>query len=334
MSTLMERREFITLLGGAATAWPLAARAQQPAIPVIGYLYSGSAEPSAHILAAFHKGLNEMGFVEGRNVTIEFRYANNDRSRIPDLVADLVRRRVAVIAAPGSGGFTALAAKAATATIPIVFTAAGDPVEQGLVASFNRPGGNLTGFAFMTAEIVPKRLGLLHELLPRATRFAMLAAPAAISPVTDIYVKNLNSAAAAIGGELQVLTAATNREIDAAFERIGRTQVDALVVAAGSLFLNRRVQLATLAAHYRIPAIYAQREVAEAGGLMSYGTNFPDQARQVGLYTGRILKGEKPADLPVVQPTKFEFVMNLQTARALRIEVPPGLLAIADEVIE
>ena len=261
----MHRREFITLLGGAAAAWPLAARAQPRSMPVIGYLYVGTPEANAASVVAFRKGLSEGGFVEGRNVVIEYRFAQNDNARLPELAADLVHRRVAVIATPGGGTITALAAKAATTTIPIVFTTAGDPVQAGLVASLNRPGGNLTGVAFMNVEIMPKRLGLLHELLPRATRFALLALPAAATPSTDPYVKILNAAASAIGGQFQVITAGTNREIDAAFDSLGRKQVDALLVASSPLFLNRRVQLATLATHHRIPAIYASRELTEAG---------------------------------------------------------------------
>jgi putative ABC transport system substrate-binding protein len=327
----MRRREFITLLGGGAALWPLAARSQQPAMPVVGYLYVGSPEASPHLVAAFRKGLSEMGYVEGRNVATEYRFAHNDNARLPELAADLVRSRVAVIATPG-GLPAALAAKAATTTIPIVFYTAIDPVQVGLVASLNRPGGNVTGFTSMNAELGGKRLGLLHELLPRSARFAVLVDPN--SPQTESIIKDLQAAAAGIGRQLEVLTAGTNREIDTAFANLVQKQADALLVTPSTLFNNRRVQLATLAAHYRLPAIYAWRESAEAGGLMSYGTNNADQFRQVGIYVSRILKGDKPADLPVQQPTRFEFVINLQTARTLGIDIPPILLAIADEVIE
>ena len=327
----MQRREFITLLGASAAAWPIAVRAQQAAMPVIGYLNPGSPEISPHLVAAFRKGLGEAGYVEGRNVAIEFRWSQNENDRLPELAADLVRRRVAVIAAPGSTP-AALAAKAATTTIPIVFGGGAAPVQVGLVASLNRPGGNLTGVTSMSGEIGAKRLGLLHELLPRAARFAVLVNPN--NPIVETMTTDLQAATVAIGRQIDILTASTNREIDMAFATLVQKRADALLVTPDTFFINRRVQLVTLAARDRVPAIYWQREFAEAGGLMSYGPNFLDQYRQVGIYTGRVLKGEKPADLPVMQPTKFEFVINLQTAKLLGITVPPTLLALADEVIE
>jgi putative ABC transport system substrate-binding protein len=329
----MRRREFIALMGGSAAAlslfWPLAARAQQPAMPVIGYLQPGS--PNASQVAAFRKGLSETGFVEGKNVAIEFRWAHNDNSRLPELAADLVRRRVAVIVTPNGFG-PAFAAKAATATIPIVFGNGVDPVQTGLVASLNRPGGNLTGINGMGAELGPKLLGLLHELVPGAARFAVLVNPT--SPAADTMIADLQGAAATIGRQIEVLTAVTNRDIDAAFASLVQKRVDALVVVPGLQIANINAQLVTLAARHAVPAIYPNRGFTEDGGLMSYGTNLLDQVRQVGLYTGRVLKGEKPADLPIMRATRFEFIINLKTARALGLEIPPGLLAIADEVIE
>jgi len=326
---LGRRREFITLLGGAAATWPLAARAQQP-MPVIGYLYAGSPEPSAHLLAAFRKGLTETGYVEGQNLAIEFRWARNETDRLPELAADLVRRQVAVIATPGSS-VASTAAKAATLSIPIVFSMGGDPVQAGLVASFNQPGGNVTGISSMNTELGSKRLGLLHELVPNAERFATLVMN---SPLYQPLVEDVQAGAASIGRPIDVLYASTSRDIDAAFSRIVQKRIEALVLTPGPLFNNNRVQLATLAARHALPAIYSSREFAEAGGLMSYGTNLGDAYRQAGVYTGRILKGEKVADLPVLQSTKFEFVINLNTAGAFGLTFPPGLLAIADEVIE
>jgi putative ABC transport system substrate-binding protein len=323
------RREFITLLGGAA-AWPLAARAQQQTMPVVGYLYTGSPEPSAHLLAAFRKGLSETGYVEGQNVAIEFRWARNDADRLPDLAADLVRRRVAVIATPGST-VASLAAKAATATVPIVFSMGVDPVQAGLVASFNLPGGNITGITSMNMELGSKRLGLLHELVPNAERFAVLAMKGVVS---ESLVQDVQAGANAIGRQIDVVYAETSRDISTAFASIVQKRVDALVLTAGPLFNNNRVQLATLAARHALPAIYSSREFAEAGGLMSYGPNIAEEFRQTGIYTGRVLRGEKPADLPVMRATKFEFIVNLQTARALGLTIPPTLLARADEVIE
>jgi ABC-type uncharacterized transport system substrate-binding protein len=326
----MQRREFLTLLGGAAAAWPLAARAQQRAVPVIGYFNSGSPELTASTLAAFRSGLAETGFVEGPNVAFEYRWAHNDPGRLPELAADLVRHRVTVIAA--LNGSSALAAKAATTTIPIVFFAASDAVEIGLVTNLSRPSGNLTGINAMGVELEAKRLGLLHELLPRARRFGVLADPNV--PGFERIVASVQAAAKSIGRPLEVFTASTNLEIDATFARIAEKQIDGLLVATAGLFSSRHVQISTLAARYAIPAISSSRSYVEVGVLMGYAPNGTDQYRQVGIYTGRVLKGEKPADLPVMQPTKFEFVINLQTARTLGIEVPPTLLAIADEVIE
>jgi len=327
MTICLQRREFIAGLGGAA-AWPLAAGAQQPAIPVIGYLHVGSPEPSR--VVAFHKGLSESGYVEGRNVAIEYRWAHNEVDRLPELAADLVRRRVAVIVTEGIA--SVLAAKAATTTIPIVFGTGADPIQEGLVASLNRPGGNITGIASQSVELTPKRLGLLHELLPRAARLAVLVNsndPNAASMITDV-----RAAASTIGLQIEVFFASTNREVEAAFASLAQKRADALLVLPSILFLDRRVQLATLAAHYRMPASYPSRENVEAGGLMSYGANFADMNRQGGIYVGRVLKGDKPVDLPVMQSTRFEFVINLQTARLLGLDIPPTLLAIADEVIE
>ena len=327
----LRRREFITIASGAAVALPLVARAQQPAMPVVGYLYSGTPESSERFVAAFRAGLNEVGFFEGRNVAIEFRWAQNDPGRLPELAADLVRRQVAVIATPGSTPAT-LAAKAATMTIPIVFYSGGDPVRLGLVASFNLPGGNLTGITSMNAELGSKRLGLLHELLPGAARFAVLVQ--SNSPLTEAFVAEVRAAAAALGLHVEVLSASDNRDIDSAFTSLVQKRADALLVSSDVLFTSRRVQLITLAVHHRVPAIYPFREDAEAGGLMSYGSSVIDPSRQVGIYTGRILRGEKPADLPVMRSIKFEFVINLQVAKLLDLTVPPTLLACADEVIE
>jgi putative ABC transport system substrate-binding protein len=319
------------MLIGGAVAWPLAAHAKQPTIPIVGYVHSDSPQTVAGLLAAFREGLRETGYVEGQNVAIEYRWAQNDSSRIPELVADLVRRRVAVIAAPGSSA-VALAAKAATTTIPIVFSLGLDPVQLGLVASLSRPGGNITGVNSMSNELVAKRLGLLHELLPTATRFAVLVNPK--NPTTESLKKDVEAAAAAIGPQIEFFTASTGVDIDAAFVSLVQKRVDALVVHPDNLFINRRVQLTTLAARHAVPAIYPLRPDAEAGGLMSYGTKPAEAHRQAGVYTGRILKGAKPAELPVVQPTKFEFVINLQTAKTIGLTVPATLLARADEVIE
>jgi putative ABC transport system substrate-binding protein len=300
-------------------------------MPVVGYLYSGTPESSERFVAAFRAGLNEVGFFEGRNVAIEFRWAQNDLGRLPELAADLVRRQVAVIATPGSTPAT-LAAKAATMTIPIVFYSGGDPVQLGLVASFNLPGGNLTGITSMNAELGSKRLGLLHELLPGAARFAVLVQ--SNSPLTEAFVAEVRAAAAALGLHVEVLSASDNHGIDSAFTSLVQKRADALLVSSDVLFTSRRVHLITLAVHHRVPAIYPFREDAEAGGLMSYGSSVVDPSRQVGIYTGRILRGEKPAALPVMRSSRFEFVINLQVAKLLGLAVPATLLARADEVIE
>jgi putative ABC transport system substrate-binding protein len=328
----MKRREFLGVLGGAAVAWPAAVRAQQSAMPVIGYLDPGVPDGRPHLAAAFRKGLSEAGYVEGRNVAIEYRWGQDDNKRMPELAAELVHRKVAVIVTlqnlPG-----ALAAKAATTTIPIVFSTGSDPVQSGLVASLNRPGGNVTGVTNMGGGILlQKRMGLLVELLPSATRFAMLVNPS--NPSSESQIKEIQSAAAAIGRQVEILAAHTNREIDSAFAGLVQKRTDAVQVSADPFFTNRRVQIVTLAAHHRVPVIYPNREYAAAGGLMSYGSNLADVYQLTGVYAGRILKGEQPANLPVIRTTKFEFVVNLQMARTLGIEIPSTLLARADEVIE
>src|SRR5262245_32308725 len=327
----MRRREFITLLGGAA-AWPLAARAQQPAMPVIGFLGATAGETDTDYLRAFRQALRETGYVEGENVAITYRWAENQLDRLPALAADLVGKKVAVIAAV-HGPPVALAAKAATATIPIVFTVSEDPVTLGLVVSLARPGGNLTGINFVSGELVAKRLELLRELVPAATRVAVFVNPANTLQ-TESTLRDVEAAARAMGLQIQVLNAGTNREIDAAFAILERERPDALFVASGAFFTSRRVQLTQLAARYAIPAAYVGRQFVDVGGLMSYGANLADVWRQLGVYAGRILKGAKAADLPVIQASRFELVINHQTARMLRLTVPPTLLARADEVIE
>jgi len=326
----MRRREFITLLGSAA-AWPLAARAQQPALPVIGYIGSSSAEVNVKRVSAFRKGLGDTGFVEGRNVTIEFRWAQGREERMPDLVADLIRRGVAVIATPANTA-GALAAKAATSTIPIVFGAGGDPVGLGLVDSMNRPGGNVTGVNILNVELTAKRLGLLRELAPRATRLAALTNPASV--MSDGIVRNVQASTSTLGLPVDILRASSEGDIDAAFAELARNPGAALLVSVDPFFFTRRVQVTALAARHAIPTIYYSREFADVGGLISYGTDVENVCELTGVYTGRILKGEKPADLPVAQPTKFEMVINLKAANTLGLDVPDRLLALADEVIE
>jgi putative tryptophan/tyrosine transport system substrate-binding protein len=329
MTVCIGRRDFITLLGGAA-AWPLAASAQQPAMPVIGFLSSFSPADRARLVTAFRQGIRETGYIEGQNVAIEYRWAQDQYDRLPDLATDLVRRQVAVIAAHDT--LSAIAAKAATTTVPIVFATGGDPVSDGLVASLNRPGGNVTGVTFVIAELGAKQLGLLHELQPGAARIAVLVEPK--WPLTERFVSEVRAAALAVGQQIEVLNVSTGRDIDTVFANLASNPVDALLVGPIPLAYNRRVQLVTLATYHRVPAIYPLRVFAEAGGLMSYGTSVTDAYRQAGVYTARILKGEKPADLPVLQPTKFELIINLKTAKALGLQIPDRLLALADEVIE
>jgi putative ABC transport system substrate-binding protein len=330
MTAKMKRREFITLLGGAATAWPLAARAQQSAMPVIGVLDARSPGANENSLRAFRQGLKDTGYAEGENVAIEYRWAEDRFDRLPELAADLVRRKVSVIVAPANN--PALAAKAATSAIPIVFGVGEDPVKLGLVASLARPGGNATGINLLTGEVVAKRLGLLRELVPAAVRLAVLANPA--NPITSSMLGALEPAARGLAMQVQTYNAGTIGEIDAAFAAFVREQPHALFVAPDAFFLTRRVQFAALAVRHALPAVYSVRQYVEVGGLMSYGTSLLDMYRQVGVYTGRILKGAKPSDLPVVQSTKFELVINAQIARMLGLDVPPTLLARADEVIE
>jgi putative tryptophan/tyrosine transport system substrate-binding protein len=327
----MRRREFLSLLGGGAVAWPLAARAQQAAMPVIGFLHSASPDGNAERLRAFRQGLKEVGFVEGENVAIEYRWADNQNDRLPELAADLVRRRVAVIAA-GTIPST-FAAKAATTTIPVAFVVSEDPVKLGLVTSLARPGGNLTGINFLVGELVAKRLELLRGLVPGTRRIAVLVNPAD-QTITETTLRDAETAARAMGLQIQVHNASSSREIEASFASFVRERPDGLFVPSSAFFNDRRVQLALLAVLRRLPATYPFRDFAEAGGLMSYGANLRDTFRQLGAMTGRILKGAKPADLPVVQSAKYEFVINLQAARAIEVEVPNAMQLLADEVIE
>jgi putative tryptophan/tyrosine transport system substrate-binding protein len=324
------RREFITLLGGAAAAWPLAARAQQPAIPVIGYLNNGSPESDVPRLTGLRRGLSQTGYIEGRNLVIEYRWAGNQADRLPALAADLVQLRVAVIVSPGM--VATLAAKAATTSIPIVFGVANDPVQLGLVASLNRPGGNVTGTNAFAGELGAKELALLHELVPGTATIGFLENPN--NPIFELQTRDVLAAAPVVGLKVQILKASTDREIDAAFVNLVRDRTGALLVG-NDLFFNSRIeQIVALAARHAIPTMYTFREFVVAGGLISYGGSLTDAYRQVGLYTGRILKGEKPADLPVIQATKLELVINLKTAKALSLQIPDRLLALADEVIE
>jgi ABC-type uncharacterized transport system substrate-binding protein len=327
----VRRREFITLLAGAAATWPLVARAQQRAMPVIGLLSSRSPAVDTSLIAVIRQGLNESGLVEGQNVGLDYRWADGQYDRLTALAADLVRRQVAVIVTMG-GDAPAFAAKAASATIPIVFAAGSDPVRSGLVTSINRPGGNITGVSNLIFELEPKRLGLVHELRPNATTIAVLVDPN--SPNAEMQVNNIQAATHSVGGEVSILNASTIRDIDAAFARLVEMRADALLVTAGPVFFNRTAQLVVLAARHAIPTLYSRREFTAAGGLMSYGANINDSYRLLGVYAARILKGEKPGDLPIQLPTKFELVINLSTAKALSLDVPATLLARADEVIE
>jgi putative ABC transport system substrate-binding protein len=326
----MKRREFMTLLGGAAAAWPLAARAQQPAMPLLGFLNGGSAEAQAALATAFRQGLSQTGYVENQNIKIEHRWAESQYDRLPGMAADLVRRKVAVIAATGTPA--ALAAKAATTVVPIVFETAGDPLRLGLASTLNRPGHNITGVTQLSSELVSKRLGLLHDMIPAATIIGLLLDPH--DPRAEMQASDMRAAAHALGLEVHFVNASTEGEIDSAFAKLAQQRAGALIVGTGEFFTKRSEQIVALAARHALPVIYQYRAFAVAGGLVTYGTSLTDSYRQAGVYAGRILKGEKPADLPVWQPTKFELVINLKTAKALGLTVPPGVLAIADEVIE
>ena len=327
---MMKRRQFITLLGGAAATWPLAVRAQQPAMPLIGFLRSSTASGSAHLVVAFRQGLTETGFVEGQNVAIEYRFADDRPDRLPGLAADLAARQVALIV--GNTVSVVRAAEAATTTTPILFVTGSDPVRTGLVASLNRPGGNITGVTFTTIDLAAKQLGLLHELVPNSSVLAVLRDPN--QPERESELRAIEEAGQAIGRRIVILTAASEREFAPAFGSISKAGVGALLVRGGPFFLSQRRQLVALAARYGVPASYVTRDYAEVGGLMSYGASQADAYRRAGIYAGRILKGAKPDDLPVDLPTKFELVINLATAKAFGLEIPPMLLARADEVIE
>ena len=328
----MKRRAFITLLGGAVAAWPFAARAQQPAMPVIGILYGGSSDAYAYLLTAIRRGLRESGYIEGRNVAIEYRWAEDRYDRVPALADDLVRRQVDVIIANGGGGYVAKVAKAATATIPIVFTTNLDPVKSGLVASLNHPGGNATGMSLFSSLLEPKKFELIHELVPKAAAIAILVN--SDNPNSQSIVKMVKAAGDGVGRSLVVATGSTDREIESAYATVVERRAGGLIVAADPFFNDRREQIVALSARHTIPAIYEWREFVEVGGLMSYGSSITDTFRQIGVYAGRILKGEKPGDLPVQQPTKFELVVNLKTAKTLGLEVPTAILLRAEEVIE
>jgi ABC-type uncharacterized transport system substrate-binding protein len=326
----LKRRDFIMLVGGATAAWPLSARAQQ-SLPVIGFLHAGSPGERVHLITALREGLRARGYLEGENVIIDYRWAEDQFDRLPALAAELVRRRASVIATP-AGTVAALAAKRATTTIPIIFGSENDPLKAGLVASFNRPESNATGVYFLSGGLAEKRLGLIRELLPRSDLVGLLLNPN--DPLTDAITTEVRQAASTVGQRIEVLHATSGRDIDAAFRSLLQKRASALVLGPGPLFFTRRVQLVTLATRHAIPAIYVSREFAQAGGLMSYGSDLAEVWRQVGDYVGRVLKGAKPSDLPVMQSTKLEFVINLQTARAFDLEIPPTLLARADEVIE
>jgi putative ABC transport system substrate-binding protein len=331
MTVTIGRRELLAALGGAAAAWPLAARAQRATMPVVGFLHGGSPGERAQFIAAFRQGLGAAGYVEGQNVTVEYRWAEEQFDRLPALAAELVRRRVSVIATP-AGSVATVAAKAATTTIPIVFGSEHDPIKAGLVTSFNRPSGNATGIYYFSGGLGEKRLGLIRELLPRAELIGLLLNPN--NPLADATTTEVQGAASAIGQQIEVFHASNSRQIDAIFASLRQKATSAFVLSPDPLFFTRRLQLVTLATRHGIPAIYTSREFAQLGGLMSYGPDIADVYRQVGDYSGRILKGAKPSDLPVMQSTKLELVINLQTARAFDLEIPPTLLARADEVIE